>query len=219
MLLLFRLLSTLICLQLSLHYLFYVVFKDTSPLPTLIDLQNHLGISRTSQLRFDNYTKLAVDPEVHLDTAPPIYVEPTPPVVVEPNARANATFVLLCRNNDVNGAVASVQQMEDRFNRKHGYPWVLLNDEPFTDEFKKYVSLACVQSSYSQKAVVGCESSRMRLYILARYPGNIGTSLTGSTKTMPKQGGRRWWHKGSSTQVRKFRVSCLQEAHARRLPP
>jgi len=29
--------------------------------------------------------------------------------------------------------------MEDRFNRKYGYPWVLLNEEPFTDEFKARV--------------------------------------------------------------------------------
>ncbi|KZT26454.1 glycosyltransferase family 15 protein [Neolentinus lepideus HHB14362 ss-1] len=54
--------------------------------------------------------------------------------------RANATFVFLCRNSDIAGVVSSIQQMEDRFNRKHQYPWVLLNDEPFTDDFKKRVS-------------------------------------------------------------------------------
>jgi len=54
--------------------------------------------------------------------------------------RANATFVFLCRNSDIPGVVSSIQQMEDRFNRKHQYPWVLLNDEPFTDDFKKRVS-------------------------------------------------------------------------------
>ncbi|KAJ7753990.1 glycosyl transferase [Mycena metata] len=27
--------------------------------------------------------------------------------------------------------------MEDRFNRRHGYPFVLLNDQPFTEEFKR----------------------------------------------------------------------------------
>ncbi|TFL07640.1 glycosyltransferase family 15 protein [Pterulicium gracile] len=31
--------------------------------------------------------------------------------------------------------------MEDRFNRKFGYPWVFLNDEPFTDEFKRRVRI------------------------------------------------------------------------------
>ncbi|KAJ7109390.1 glycosyltransferase family 15 protein [Mycena epipterygia] len=52
--------------------------------------------------------------------------------------RANATFVFLARNSDINGVVASVQSMEDRFNRNYHYPWVFLNDEPFTDEFKEY---------------------------------------------------------------------------------
>lgn len=51
--------------------------------------------------------------------------------------RANATFVLLCRNNDLSGVISSIQQMEDRFNRNYNYPWVLLNEEPFTEEFKR----------------------------------------------------------------------------------
>lgn len=55
--------------------------------------------------------------------------------------RANATFVLLCRNNDLPGVVSSIQQMEDRFNRHHNYPWVLLNEEPFTEDFKRRVSV------------------------------------------------------------------------------
>ncbi|KAF8077935.1 glycosyltransferase family 15 protein [Lyophyllum atratum] len=55
--------------------------------------------------------------------------------------QANATFVLLCRNSDLAGVVSSIQQMEDRFNRRHNYPWVLLNEEPFTEEFKRRVSV------------------------------------------------------------------------------
>lgn len=51
--------------------------------------------------------------------------------------KANATFVFLCRNDDLPGVVTSIQQMEDRFNRRCKYPWVLLNDEPFTEDFKK----------------------------------------------------------------------------------
>ncbi|KAF8636698.1 hypothetical protein AX17_003503 [Amanita inopinata Kibby_2008] len=55
--------------------------------------------------------------------------------------RANATFVFLCRNSDINDVVSSVQQMEDRFNRRYNYPWVFLNEEPFSSEFKQRVSL------------------------------------------------------------------------------
>ncbi|KAH9050757.1 glycosyltransferase family 15 protein [Lactarius hengduanensis] len=53
---------------------------------------------------------------------------------------ANATFVVLCRNSDLGDVLWSVQQMEDRFNRRFGYPWVFLNDEPFTEEFQERVS-------------------------------------------------------------------------------
>lgn len=59
--------------------------------------------------------------------------------VVDPNQRANATFVILCRNSDLNGAVRSIRDIEDRFNRKYRYPYVFLNEEPFTEEFKECV--------------------------------------------------------------------------------
>lgn len=69
--------------------------------------------------------------------------------------RANATFVLLARNSDLKGIVTSVKQngassecwrdaqllkaprTEDRFNKEFKYPYVFLNEEPFSDEFKK----------------------------------------------------------------------------------
>ncbi|KAH9847748.1 glycosyltransferase family 15 protein [Lenzites betulinus] len=54
--------------------------------------------------------------------------------------RANATILMLARNSDVNDAVRSVRRLEDRFNKKFGYPWVFLNEEPFSDEFKSRVS-------------------------------------------------------------------------------
>ncbi|KAI0934140.1 hypothetical protein AcW1_005758 [Taiwanofungus camphoratus] len=55
--------------------------------------------------------------------------------------RANATFVLLARNSDLPGIVSSMKQMEDRFNKKYRYPYVFLNEEPFTDEFKNRVQV------------------------------------------------------------------------------
>lgn len=54
--------------------------------------------------------------------------------------RANATFVLLARNSDLAGVINSIQSAEDRFNRFYNYPWVLLNEEPFSTEFKEYGS-------------------------------------------------------------------------------
>ena len=43
---------------------------------------------------------------------------------------------MLARNADVDNAVRSVRRLEDRFNKKFGYPWVFLNEEPFSEEFK-----------------------------------------------------------------------------------
>ncbi|KAI0030491.1 glycosyl transferase [Vararia minispora EC-137] len=54
--------------------------------------------------------------------------------------RANATFVMLARNSDADGAVRSVRDAEDRFNHAYGYPWVFLNEEPFSDDFKRRIS-------------------------------------------------------------------------------
>jgi alpha 1,2-mannosyltransferase len=55
--------------------------------------------------------------------------------------RANATFVILCRNSDLQNTVKSIREIEDRFNRNYHYPYVLLNEVPFTEEFKYRVSL------------------------------------------------------------------------------
>lgn len=53
--------------------------------------------------------------------------------------RANATLLMLARNSDIEGAMRSVRELEDRFNRKFGYPWTFLNEEPFSEEFKRCV--------------------------------------------------------------------------------
>ena len=47
---------------------------------------------------------------------------------------------MLTRSSDVDGAVNSVREVEDRFNRGYGYPWVFLNEEPFSDDFKRCVT-------------------------------------------------------------------------------
>ena len=51
--------------------------------------------------------------------------------------RANAAVLMLVRNSELEGAVSSVRQFEERFNHNRNYPWVFLNEVPFTDEFKE----------------------------------------------------------------------------------
>lgn len=48
---------------------------------------------------------------------------------------------MLARNSDLDNAVRSVRRIQDRFNGKFKYPWVFLNEEHFTDEFKLCVFL------------------------------------------------------------------------------
>jgi len=107
--------------QIGLHFLSTLILKDRAyHLPSL----SQLGLSHSDATLNTNYT-------------PPILPHINDPPIVDSSDRANATFVLLCRNSDLEGAISSIQQMEDRFNRYHGYPWVLLNEEPFTQEFKE----------------------------------------------------------------------------------
>ncbi|KAJ1738267.1 hypothetical protein LPJ78_005744 [Coemansia sp. RSA 989] len=47
-----------------------------------------------------------------------------------------AAFVVLARNSELHALRATVRQLEDQFNRRHGYAYVFLNNEPFTEEFK-----------------------------------------------------------------------------------
>jgi alpha 1,2-mannosyltransferase len=57
-----------------------------------------------------------------------------------PSRKANAAIVMLARNTDLKGIIASMKQMEDRFNKKFHYPYVFLNEEPFSDQFKARIT-------------------------------------------------------------------------------
>ncbi|KAK0210771.1 glycosyltransferase family 15 protein [Desarmillaria ectypa] len=54
--------------------------------------------------------------------------------------KASAAIVMLARNSDLNGIIVSMKQMEDRFNKKFRYPYVFLNEQPFSEQFKSRVS-------------------------------------------------------------------------------
>jgi hypothetical protein len=54
--------------------------------------------------------------------------------------KMKAAFVTLIRNVELWEIVKSIRQVEDRFNRHYHYPWVFLNEVPFTEEFIKVTS-------------------------------------------------------------------------------
>ncbi|KAL1976082.1 hypothetical protein VTN31DRAFT_4474 [Thermomyces dupontii] len=53
--------------------------------------------------------------------------------------RANAAFVVLARNKELDGVVDSLRSIERHFNRWWHYPYVFLNDGDFDDNFKETV--------------------------------------------------------------------------------
>ncbi|KAJ3506526.1 hypothetical protein NLJ89_g6816 [Agrocybe chaxingu] len=67
---------------------------------------------------------------------PPVPVQQLPNEQIYSDKRENATFVILCRNNQLWDALRSVKEIEDRFNNRYHYPYVFLNEVPFTEEFK-----------------------------------------------------------------------------------
>lgn len=54
--------------------------------------------------------------------------------------KQNAVILILCRNSDLDGISKSLHDFEDTFNKKYGYPYVFLNNDDFTEEFKTAIS-------------------------------------------------------------------------------
>ncbi|KAJ7733150.1 glycolipid 2-alpha-mannosyltransferase-domain-containing protein [Mycena metata] len=100
-----------------------------------------LSFTTTSYPRFLSSSNGGVNPNAKNNVPMEYYysqvINSTHTLELANRKRANATFVILARNSDLDSTVRSVREMEDRFNTRHGYPFVLLNDEPFTEEFKR----------------------------------------------------------------------------------
>ncbi|KAI0079942.1 glycosyltransferase family 15 protein [Panus rudis PR-1116 ss-1] len=90
----------------------------------------------TSLSNIKNQLKGSSSPQYKVDVPPITYYNANG---TAPGPRAKAAFVILARNSDLQGIAASMKQMEDRFNKKFRYPYVFLNDDDFTDEFKKRI--------------------------------------------------------------------------------
>jgi len=122
------------------------------------------------------------DPEVYDSEA-------SPGVLPPPRHLENATLFMLVRNSEVEGAVQSIRELEDRFNRKYHYPWVFLNEQPFSEEFKQFVSTShyflfnvCVLTPCATCIQVACRLLPRGNCTLDKSPGSIGFSLPGSTR-------------------------------------
>jgi len=54
--------------------------------------------------------------------------------------RANAAFVVLARNKELDGVIESVKSIERHFNRWFHYPYVFLNDGEFNSTFRDTIT-------------------------------------------------------------------------------
>ncbi|KAI8364122.1 glycosyltransferase family 15 protein [Blakeslea trispora] len=75
--------------------------------------------------------------------------DPLQPPAWRNSTRVNAALVILARNKELDALRKTMQQLEARFNSKFSYPYVFLNDEPFTDEFRELTtSLTQAETHY-----------------------------------------------------------------------
>jgi alpha 1,2-mannosyltransferase len=114
----------------SLHYILSFTHEEYGRATSISTITSHFqGASENSKSPDSDYT--TVDP----------YLSGAGNSSHLTSRHANATFVILARNSDADGTVRSIREIEDRFNKKFRYPYVFLNEEPFTEDFKKRVSV------------------------------------------------------------------------------
>jgi hypothetical protein len=119
----FLLVAACICIYLA-SWIEYVSWQSPSPVQTRLsqELENSLAQVQA----FKNVIKIK-----HLE-----------------DERANATFLVVVRNSELQSMLHTLSQTEANFNRKYKYPYVFLNDEPFSDEFMQGAQTAVSTTCY-----------------------------------------------------------------------
>jgi alpha 1,2-mannosyltransferase len=107
-------------LQISLHYILSFSNEGYGRATSITNIKNVIG--------------KGPNPPYKIPLSDEYYSHPN--VTFVHGRKANATIVMLARNNDLSGIIVSMKQLEDRFNKKYQYPYVFLNEQPFSDEFK-----------------------------------------------------------------------------------
>ena len=63
-------------------------------------------------------------------------VNPGLDAIAKQERREKACILVLARNEDLRALIDTLRQFEDRFNKRFQYPYVFLNDKPFTPDFE-----------------------------------------------------------------------------------
>lgn len=61
---------------------------------------------------------------------------------IENSDRINATLLALVRNEELDGMLQAMHDLERTWNAKFNYPWTFFNDVPFSEDFKRKTSAA-----------------------------------------------------------------------------
>ncbi|KAI9271845.1 nucleotide-diphospho-sugar transferase [Phascolomyces articulosus] len=91
----------------------------------LYNVASHPRVTKTMQptAYYNNYDEQVCLPQRQLKMNPP-------------RTKAKAAFVILVRNKEQEDIAETIVNLEDKFNKNFRYPYVFLNNEPFTEEFK-----------------------------------------------------------------------------------
>ncbi|CAO3701964.1 unnamed protein product [Rhizopus stolonifer] len=100
-----------------------MIQKICKPKPTVISSESH----QASHLYGHNQSLLMTDHNLRED--------------VWDHVKVKGAFYMMTRNEDLFKAKATVKSIEERFNGRANvtYPWIFLNNQKFSPEFKKYM--------------------------------------------------------------------------------
>ncbi|KAG0045666.1 alpha 1,2-mannosyltransferase 2.4.1 [Gryganskiella cystojenkinii] len=104
---------------------------QSNPIPVIAGSQHHHHHHHHKQ----TLSKGQLSQHQQQQQKPILLPYPPPPKI--PIRKANAAFVMLVREQDLQGARQAVREIEDRFNRNFEYPYVFLNEISFSNNFQR----------------------------------------------------------------------------------
>ena len=101
------------------------------------------------------------------------------------NNRPKAAIISLVRNEELDGILQSMRQLEWHWNRRYNYPWMFFSEQPFTDEFKVLPSLLVLIVPLTNYTGLDHKRNR-RLNVLPPHPKiSLGTPFPHLHATLP----------------------------------
>lgn len=100
--------------------------------------------------------------------------------------RPKAAIISLVRNEELQGILQSMRQLEHRWNKRYNYPWMFFSEKPFTQEFKAstasfrllYTGLIQARSPPQMLPTLKLHIISFQLHIGHRHPTSINLAFT-----------------------------------------